>query len=306
MDTSFWFSSAVLIGILLASFYNIFRNLKRARIIEDAATANIASAAQGYVGLKGRAVAGENGPLLSPLTQTECCWYTYRKETRFEGSWVADEWEPSEDPLVIEDETGRCRIDHQTARVTPRDREMWEHCSGRSEKRRRGSGKALKDKRILGYVLDFDEMRGNAHDGATRCIEERIQPGDPVYVMGQFRSLDERDHEREIKQQTGELLKKWKTNPRMLARLDRDGDGKLSAKEWEAAQRAAEANVRKRHEEKKAHRMEHSIIKPALKEQPFLISTLNENDLTKRYRGEALVSFVAFLVGLAGGWAYWF
>jgi len=55
---------------------------QRLRAMGDTPTSRIASAAQGYVELRGLGKAMGGTPLLSPLTHLPCLWYRYKTERR--------------------------------------------------------------------------------------------------------------------------------------------------------------------------------------------------------------------------------
>ena len=80
-DGKFWFWALTFSGLSALAFYFAFRNLARARLIEDTPTSRVRSAHQGYVELEGEAAAMQGEPILSPLTQTACCWFRYKIET---------------------------------------------------------------------------------------------------------------------------------------------------------------------------------------------------------------------------------
>ncbi|MEJ2141596.1 MAG: hypothetical protein P8Y24_04455 [Gammaproteobacteria bacterium] len=63
--------------IVFTSGFGIFRNVQRARIIEDTPTSKIRSAAQGYVEIIGRGQYFNKSPVIAPLTLTECIWYSF-------------------------------------------------------------------------------------------------------------------------------------------------------------------------------------------------------------------------------------
>ncbi|MES9879615.1 MAG: hypothetical protein ABW185_01895, partial [Sedimenticola sp.] len=92
----FWLFLGVATVISIAAFYFAFRSLSRARLIEDAPTAKIRSAQQGYLELEGEAQAMEGLPIITPLTGGHCCWYHYKIEKRGNKNWHTVESDTSD------------------------------------------------------------------------------------------------------------------------------------------------------------------------------------------------------------------
>src|SRR5262245_38354116 len=70
----------VLLAKSLVSFFAWVANSRRYRQISDLPTSKVASAAQGYVELFGRAQLLPGTPVTSPLSSTACCWYSFEIE----------------------------------------------------------------------------------------------------------------------------------------------------------------------------------------------------------------------------------
>ncbi|MBW4048862.1 MAG: hypothetical protein HIU89_13325 [Proteobacteria bacterium] len=151
-----------------------FRLQRRRRLMEDIPTARIRSAAQGYVELSGR-VQRPDVPLHSPLTATPCAWWRFRIERRkSEGrnaGWELEQRGVSEAQFWLDDESGRCVVDPAGAEVRARNHRSW----------------------VGATPVLVPEAPGTtiwSGDAEHRYTEELILPGDTLYALGQFTSMD--------------------------------------------------------------------------------------------------------------------
>ncbi|MGD2083760.1 MAG: GIDE domain-containing protein [Chromatiales bacterium] len=290
----------------LAAFYFAFRTLRRARLIEDTPTARIRSAPQGQVELDGQAELLPGTPIRSPLTGSECCWWRYKIERRgHKNRWSRVEHGTSDGVFAVRDDTGVCLVDPEGAEVTPRDRSVWyghdRHPQDRSPARfgiePRGSGWSFS----LGGLLNTPLSIGT---GRYRYTEERIYPGDRLYLIGHFRSEDDLDHAAQRSTLTRDKLRAWKRDQtELLGRFDSDGDGAIDPGEWERARRAAATEAAAEHRAQAAQRIPHRLSRPGARRMPYLISTLPQYDLVRRYRLIAAGSLAGFFV--LGAIAVW-
>jgi len=294
----------------LGAFYYAFRNLRRARLIEDTPTARIRSAAQGQVELEGSAEALLGEPILAPLTSASCCWWHYQVERRRgENRWRRIEHGTSDGVFVLRDATGTCLVDPEGAEVTPTDRSVWYGDTERPlslspertrvRPRRWAWGWPLGARTLLSAAIsaDFSSRR-------YRYTEERIYPGDRLYVIGHFRSEDDLHHGAERQQLARDKLHLWKRDqPGLLRRFDADGDGRIDPAEWERARSTAAREATAEQSQMAAGRIPHRIAHSPARTYPFLISTLQQYDLVRRYRLMAAASAAAFF--LLGGIAVW-
>jgi hypothetical protein len=85
----------------------------------------------------------------------------------------------------------------------------------------------------------------------------------------------------------------------MLAeRFDADGDGQVDLQEWQQAEAAAEADVRRRIEGLAGEGQVHFLGR-AGRDRPFILSTLSQPDLVGAYRRKTLISMgITALVGV--------
>lgn len=281
----FWLGAALLALASLAAFWTGFRELRHARLIEDTPTSRIRSAAQGYVELCGFARLLPGPDIFSPLSRARCAWWRYRiehLETVQDGQRRRREWRVveeacSEELFLLADETGECIVDPHGARAWPSLRRRWYGATSRP--------------------LEVPATSPWIGFGDWRYTEELITVGDPLYALGRFRSqtaVRADDEAAELR----ERLRQWKAEPReLLRRFDADGDGEISAAEWETARRTALEEIRAEHLEHALQPDLHVLCRPP-DGREFLISTLSEKGLAWRLRARALGLAGA---GLAGG-----
>ncbi len=271
----FWIWAIILSAATLGGFYFGFRALYRARIIEDTPTARIRSAHQGYVELEGNAELMEGIPIVSPLSNTECCWWRYQiHKKNHKGNWVLEEKKTSTELFLLRDDTGACIIDPEGAEVSPKQKEVWY-----------GSRQPGASNQIGGNFL-----------ASRRYTEEYIYSGNHLYAIGLFKSLDDMDHRRARSEIARELLKEWKQQPEKMQLFDRNGDGDIDPHEWEAARRTAATQAEREYREEQENLIPHMLTKPDNRRHPYLISPRPQFDLVKRYRWIAAGSITGFFI----------
>ena len=286
--TEFTILVTVIVAVSLLLFFYIWRNLRRARIIEDTPTAKVRSAPQGYVELDGFGLHLPGIPVRAPLSGTECLWYRFmverkkvRRDSHGERSvhWDVVREGESDDIFLFEDDTGQCVIDPSGAEVTTSTQEVWYGYGNLSMHGIRNTG-------MLG-----------AATGEYRYTEERLMPG-PLYAIGWFRTVGNADVS--MNEQVKALLREWKSDQRqLLERFDEDGDGKIDQHEWEAARQAAIRQVVEEQSRDTANRVTHVLCRPEDRGRPFLISDQEQHDLAGRYRRNALFSLLGAGLGVA-------
>jgi hypothetical protein len=297
----FWLWSLLTSLLSLAAFYFSFRNLARARIIENTPTSRIRSAHQGYVELSGEATAMQGEPILSPLTFTPCCWYSYKVEHRVDNGWRTVRSGKSEGLFLIRDDSGECIIDPEGAEVTPREKNVWHGSTPNPSSAPHAMGSAKSKFHGMHGIIGLSANMSIG--GNYRYTEESIYPGESLYAIGQFKSFGETDHQAMKKDQIKERLSEWKANPElMLSRFDRDGDGRIDMTEWEVARRAAKREVTSEIIKEGVKRL-HTLSKTDSSRHPFLISSRPEFSLVKRHFFLAYGSMAAFFI--CGGIAVW-
>ncbi len=293
-EGEFWFEWALVAGAAIAAFYYAFRQWRRARLIEDAPTARIRSAPQGYVELegKGRMMPGE--PIYSPLTKKNCLWFRYkiekRETIRIEGRhasrWRVVERGESDALFFLEDETGRCVVDPEGAEVTALDTLVWYGDTPHP------TSVPLLEGGSIGF------------GGRYRYSETFILEGQPLYALGQFQTV--RATEGTTPDQLArDLLRQWKREPeRLLEHFDLDKNGTLDPQEWEQVRKLARRKAKQEYDRLGREPDLHLLKKPEDDRHPYLLSAHPQHHLARRYRRfAALYVTLFFILGSLASWS---
>ena len=236
--------------------------LRRRRAIADTPTSRIASAAQGYVELRGTGRPLDDPPLLSHLTSLPCLWYRYQVEEK-SGSekWHTVSSGESDVALILEDGSGRCLIDIDGAEILTRHKESW-----------------ARDDR--------------------RYTEWKLLINDPLYALGEFRSIGGATLELDAVSDIKTLLADWKNDqPTLLKRFDLNADGAIDITEWSLARRAARREVERQHRQARQETDLHTLRSPN-NGLLYLISNLDPDKITRRYLWWAIFHLAVFFAAL--------
>lgn len=237
--------------------------LHRKRLIIGTPTSRIASAAQGYVELLGRACP-EGAPILGKCSLLPCLWYRYTVEKRnHKHEWRTVSSGESTAPFRLDDGSGTCVIDPAGAEIIARHKDTWQI-------------------------------------GDERYTEWKILEGDEVYVLGEFKTLGGSHnlltHDELVKQ----VLSEWKQNhANLLRRFDLDNNGMLDMDEWLLARQAAKREARKRLNEARAEPDTHFMLQPH-DGRLYLISNLSPEKLARRYTLWTWLHLLIFFGALGG------
>lgn len=253
-----------LAAMSLVSFAAWIGNYRRLRYISDTPTSRVASAAQGYVELIGRADHPPGTKLLSKLTQLPCNWYRYDIDKKgSDNKWSRVESGESDDPFLLKDETGLCVIDPEGAEIITTHKQTW-------------------------------------RSGAYRYTEWLLLPQDQLYAIGEFATIGGANSDLDSATDISALLTEWKKNqPALLKRFDLNQDGTLNLREWEQARRQARREVEALHREIRMEDGTHVMRRPH-DSRLFLISNLLPDRLCRRYHVWSWVHIAIFL-GAGGG-----
>ena len=236
------------LGIMtVVSLFAWLSALRRLRVVRDTPTSRIASAAQGYAELIGRGKQLSDPPLLSKLNGLPCLWYRYefaKKDS--DNKWHVEDKGESNDPFLLQDDSGRCVVDPSGAEILTMHKDSW-------------------------------------RKGEYRYTEWKLLDIDSLYVIGQFRTFGGSSIETTTKQEMNEVLAEWKQDMNSLhQRFDLDGDGQLDMQEWMLARQAARREAEKRIAEARAQPDTNYLVQPH-DGRLFLISNLPQNKLERRY-----------------------
>lgn len=287
----FWLIAALLAAAVAGLFYLTFRNLRRARLIEDTPTARVRSAPQGYVELEGYARRMEGAPVYAPLTGSPCVWYRYAVEKHASNGkrseWRTVESGVSEAIFHLQDDTGLCIVDPDGADVHPSVHQVW-YGSAPRPPHGPGPGDAGLFGRAIGALFS---------GGDYRYSENRIQNNDPLYALGLFTSSGGDEASTSLAIEVGDLLRQWKRDPEELRRrFDKNGDGRIDLHEWEEARQAAEQIVLKQRAASPPQPAACVLRKPATGGQPFILAATPQHKLANRYRLRAFAFMLGFLL----------
>jgi hypothetical protein len=255
----------------LAGFWMWQHGQRRARLIEDIPTSKIATAPQGYVELLGRAGQVPDLKLVSGLSGTPCVWYRWEIARRRNGDsrefgtallsavvYWPEQSEESQSSFGIDDGTGSAIIFPFGAEVIAAHRQVW-------------------------------------YEGDARCTEERILPGDSLYVLGDFSTFDPSQAPFDLMNEVSAQISVWRADqPALLARFDANRDGVLDADEWEAMHHEALRLARQREAESRVQPTVNRIMLPD-HDRRYLLSSRPPESLAGHYhfwRGMGLVLFL--------------
>jgi hypothetical protein len=163
---------------------------RRAALIRSTPAAHIATAADGYCQLEGRAEAVAGQTLAAPLTGAACVWYRARVERFTHGGLDKETVSKTVSevtcgaPFFIRDGGGRGTIRPFGAEVTPTDKSEWHGTTSVPQDRNPPRVRPTDSRPFL-----VEAPPRPADDGGTysyRYYEERIYDGDPLLVLGYF------------------------------------------------------------------------------------------------------------------------
>jgi hypothetical protein len=248
--------------IVLVSLWGWIAAMRHRRAIADTPTSRVASAAQGYVELRGVGKPLAGTPLISRLRGMRCLWYAYTVEQHDgDRGWKTIESGSSDASFVLDDGTGQCVIDVDGAEILTRHKETWT-------------------------------------SGDYRNTEWTLLINDVVYALGEFRTLGIGDIELSVNEDVAALLAEWKKDrPALLKRFDLDGDGVIDLKEWELARQAAKREVARMHREARAAPALNTLRRPA-SGLLYLLSNYDPDRLARRYLWWSLFHLAAFFAAL--------
>lgn len=282
-----WIWIIVLCVLSIIGLVAGFVFLLRAWTVADIPVSPIRSAAQGYVKLEGHAELMPGPPIVSPLTNSRCTWWSYKIEQRVNNgrssNWNTIEHGTSDDLFLIRDATSQCVLDPERAEVIPATRIVW---YGEQPQPVRGPP-------IGGFALT----------SRYRYVEERIAPQDFIFAVGFFDTRGGNPGALAIDQEVAQVLHDWKQNQAdLLHRFDADHDGQLNDQEWENARQAARTQVLAQERESMQRPPMNVLAKPK-DGRRFIISTRPEAQVIRRFRLWAAGCLLVFVIaGAAAGY----
>ena len=251
-----------------ANFWGWTAAYRRLHALEDIPLSRIASCAQGYARLEGRAAVFPGKPLRAPVTNQPCCWYRYTVVTLDAGGDPQKRHEEETDwSFAMTDGSGECVVDPVGARIVG---------------------------------VRVNEYR----DRQSHWTEHVILPKDPLCVIGHFTTSSADVSEQEIDFRAGQLIAEWKKDMKALMRRFPPGLATTySEREWEAVRRAARREV-EADLARDPPQPQNRIEKPA-DDRPFLISAESREQLERDLRIWAWLHALLFVGGVAAvAWLY--
>lgn len=272
--------------IALVSLYQNYRNLLKARTIEDTPSSKIRSTAQGYAEVSGKQYPLPNLQIIAPLTVIPCTWYRYQiYKKNQKNAWFLISQGESSEHFMIKDPTGFCVVDPLGADIHPTSHDTWYGFSSNPQ----GKSK-YKIMLILGFIF-----------GGYQYKEARMEIDSDIYALGNFTTI--RAGEAALTQQSLEkqadlLVKKWgKDYDSLIAKFDLNKDGILSPEEKLIIQQAAESEIREKYSAQKQDAVINVLSKKGLTgRQPYLISNITQKQLARKYRFYSTLWLILFMI----------
>lgn len=243
-------------------------NLRRARAIAELATSRIASAAQGYVEVMGRAGVDADNLIFTPLGGIQCIWYRYRLFSRDNAKreWRQVESGVSSATFDISDPTGVCTVDPEHAEVVS------------------------------------PQVR-TTYPGNNKLVEELLFGGSTIYVLGDFSTIGGASTALSVREDVAALLTHWKQDRTNLhQRFDLDRNGTVDLQEWELARKLATKTVERQHREIRQQPGVHLLRAPQ-DGRLFLISALSPRALRNHFLRWSFFHLAMAAIATAG-WFY--
>jgi hypothetical protein len=254
----------------LMAFISLFAwisSMRRLRLIRDTPTSRIASAAQGYVELAGRGKPLSDKPLFSKLNGLPCLWYRYQiKRKHNNNDWRIEDKGESNEPFMLEDETGSCIIDPTGAEILTVHKDIWQ-------------------------------------EGDYQMTEWKLLHLDDIYTIGHFRTFGGSSVELDANEEVKSVLAEWKQNmPELRKRFDLNNDGEFDMQEWMLARQAAKREAEKRMAAERSEPDINYLIQPP-DGRLFMVSNIPQGKLERRYWFWAWAHLTILFGALGGlGW----
>lgn len=272
-----------LVAAAAYAFWRAWRNLQRARLIEDTPTSRARSAPQGYAELEGVGRLMDGPPIVAPLSGSRCVWYRYQVEEQqavvhrsgTSRQWVTIDKGVSTEVFWLEDDTGRVAIDPEGAEVDTEHKDVWYH----GQSARPVSGPFAR--------LFSDILSPSIAGDRRRYTEERIHPGETLYALGLIKNIGSYVDAPNTEEDVRQLLVEWKKDqPSLIQRFDLNRDGKIDEQEWMLARSQARREVLKARREQQMQPADavNLMTSPNDADRPYLLASFHQQQLATRYR----------------------
>lgn len=266
-SVKWWSSWCLMLYGIFAGFFVWRHGLGYSRLIHDVPTSEIATAAQGYIELCGKAEQFEDQKARQSAG-LPTLWMRKEFAERAEVSnarafpfnlfYTPTALEESQTPFSITDSTG-------TACILPHGADV------------------IVSRRHVQYLDN------------RRVTLETILPGDELYVVGNFSSHTSAfPYEEKLQRLISELDR----DPVARTRFDRDRDGRLSPQEWREMHLYAQMTVAREQNEFAETGQRHMVYCPS-DGRRFVISTLPPEKLAGHYFFHMITGLLLFITCLA-------
>lgn len=279
----------MILGLGVYHLWGFFFHLRRRLRVQSVPRSKIAAAAIGPVEIQAFGVKAADEDLRSPLTGQPCLYYKYRILKRTKNGKSSSYSEVySEDsshvPFLVQDETGQAWIYPMGSEFSSIHREVLH--GGQYTIRTR---EALSRLGRSEWALDSDNYR---------LEEEILVPGDSVYSLGYLHPTQD-FLRNEISGQIIDKVRRVKERPDILKKIDRDGDGRISAAEWDAAREKLERSVKEHYSAVRG-----SKVLGFKSKNLFILSNYHERSLLGQFGFFAIAKLVGGLAMILGASAY--
>jgi len=263
--------------------YFMVRAFRSRRIMQDTPTSKIRSASQGFVEISGNARALD-GALTSPGKGKACVWYRViardmrQQNHKRHNQSIFDQLEMLQRTLdskslqttdyeeessvysfYVDDGTDMCTVDPTLGKVRAKRSETWRH-----------------------QHLEMTEYR--------------IEEGDEVYCLGDFKTVQGPSRQKAIKETAKAKLNTWKQDEKIMKKFDKDGDGNIDMEEWNVARATAKKMAIKEVGDDYERTQHHELVKPFDKSHPYLISAYPEDITAKEHLYQSIGYTIGFFV----------
>ena len=278
-------SAFFIIGIssifIFNSFRNFFGQIKLARLITDTPTANVRSTAEGYTELKGVAKNLPNQTLVSPLTNTECCWYHVTIEqlvpdindnNTYRSNWQVIDEHISSHFFLIEDNNETALVCPANAHIINKKQQQWQDSKLPGEKQKKP-----------GFWRRFIS---NPSNKKYRFHEFLIKPNEEIYILGFFETITKDSRLISAKEFNKTLTEKrfYELKKQDHLRVNNNDINSINTALNELKQKKPNLKI---------------ISGRKLNGDPYIISNLSQNKITNRLYRKALMHIflsVVFLI----------
>ncbi len=190
---------AFAVAFVAIPLFAAFRARQQMQALSDVRATSIAQAGDGYIRIEGHARQLEGVPVKATLTGANVVWFHSRVEDSHDpygkhadGMWRTIADEESDEEFVVHDPSGSILIYPAGARVTPADRSIWYGAAPEPEDRNPKKFGPAETSKGDGLQIEWSAGATNRY----RYTEERIYPGDPIYVQGDCAArIDDADDE---------------------------------------------------------------------------------------------------------------